>query len=314
VTHGDVTRALRRRAIGTVAQWNAAGLPRGHLRALVRAGKLVEVRHGVYAKAALADAASQEPAHAHALRAAAAILGTTTRPAVASHETAALIYGFDLLNEPPEDLVTLTRPPGSAAARTQRTRYVAAKLFRGHVTKCLGVPITTPARTVIDLARALPFMAGVVVADSALHAGKVKKAELAAVLDRCGGWRGADRARRVVEFADARAESVLESCARVVFERNGLEPPELQTYIRTAEVDYRVDFYWPKYRTIAEADGMKKYSDPATAVGQLKRDELLRETGRHVLHFTWQDVFYREPRLIGRLTETFTVRSPPASR
>lgn len=244
----------------------------------------------------------------------AAVLTTSSRPVAASHETAARLHGLDLLTEPPEELITLTRPPGNATGHKNSTRFVAAELFRGHVTRCLGVPVTTPARTVIDLARTLPFMDGVVVADSALHARLVTKAQLAAVLDRCGGWPGGDRARRVVEFSDGRAESVLESCARVVFERNGLEPPELQVYIRTAEVDYRVDFYWPRYRTIAEADGKKKYTDPSTAIGQLKRDELLRETGRHVLHFNWQDVFYREPRLIGRLTETFTVRSPPAFR
>ena len=233
---------------------------------------------------------------------------------VASYESAARIHGLDLLHEPPADLVTLTRPPGSAAARTEQTRYVAAKLFRGHVTKRYGVLVTTPARTVIDLARSLPFMDGVVVADSALHLGLVTKSELTTMLDRCGGWRGAERACRVVQFSDKRAESVLESCARVVFERNGLEPPELQAYIRTTEVDYRVDFYWPKYRTIAEADGAMKYRDPVKAIDQLKRDQLLRETGRHVLHFTWRDVFYREPRLIGRLTETFGTRPPPPSR
>ncbi len=309
-----MTGVLQQVKIGTTARWMAAGLTRWQVRALVDEGRLVVIRHGVYATAEVVATAERRPELWHAVRTMAAVLATSSRPVVASHETAALIYGFDLLNEPPEDLVTLTRPPGSATARTQRTRYVAAKLFRGHVTKCLGVPVTTPARTVIDLARALPFMDGVVVADSALHLGKVKKAELAAVLDRCASWRGGDSARRVVEFADARAESVLESCARVVFDRNGLEPPELQTYIRTAEADYRVDFYWPKYRTIAEADGQKKYADPAQAVGQLRRDEHLRETGRHVLHFTWRDVFYRESRLIGRLNETFTARSPPAFR
>jgi len=100
---------------------------------------------------------------------------------------------------------------------------------------------------VVDLARTLPFMDGVVVADSALRLRMVRKAELTAVLDRCAQWRGAERARRVVEFCDGRAESVLESCARVVFDRNGLEPPELQVHFDTAGGEYRADFYWRKY-------------------------------------------------------------------
>jgi very-short-patch-repair endonuclease len=292
----------------------AAGLTRWQVRALVDEGRLVAIRHGVYATAEAVAAAKRRPELRHAILAMAAMLATSSRPVVASYDTAARLHGIDLLHEPPEDLVTLTRPPGRAAMRGQQTRYVAARLFRGHVTKRHGVPVTTPARTVIDLARSTPFMDGVVVADSALHLGLVNKRELAAVLDRCGSWPGGERARRVVAFSDRRAESVLESCARVVFERNGLEPPELQAYIRTTEADYRVDFYWPEYRTIAEADGKKKYTDPANAIAQLRRDEHLRDTGRHVLHFTWRDVFYHEPRLIGRLTETFTTRSPPASR
>jgi very-short-patch-repair endonuclease len=292
-----------------------AGLTRWQVRALVDEGRLVPIRHGVYATTETVATAKRHPELWHAVRALATMMATSSRPVVASHETAAQLYGFDLLNDPPEELVTLTRPSGGARGHSRGTRLVSARLYRGHVTKRHGVPVTTPARTVIDLARTLPFMDGVVVADSALHASKVTKAELAAILECCGKWPGGDRARRVVKSSDQRAESVLESCARVVFERNGLEPPELQTYIRTAEADYRVDFYWPKYRTIAEADGLKKYENKNKAIEQLERDELLRGTGRHVLHFTWRDVFYREHGLIWRLTETFASQPPtPAGR
>ena len=240
------------------------------------------------------------------------MLSSATRPVAASHESAARIHGLDLLNAPPEDFVTLTRLPGSATGRCRGTRFVAANLTRGDVTRCFVVPVTTAARTVIDLARTLPFMDGVVVADSALRLGKVTKPELIKVLDRCGQWRGADRARRVVDFGNGLAESVLESCARVVFDRNGLEPPELQVRLDTAGGIYRADFYWWKYRTIGEADGLQKYDSKTKAIEQLSRDQFLRETGRHVVHFTWREVFYQESRLIGRLTSTFATPPPPA--
>lgn len=300
--------------VGTVAQWHSVGVTRGYFRSLVNDGELVQIRHRVYVTRAALAAAKRRPGLDQALQAMAAMLTTTSRRVAASHETAARIHGLDLLHPPPAELITLTRPPGSPTRRGSDLRLMAASLPASDVTSRHGVPVTRVARTVIDLARTLPFMNGVVVADSALHQGKVTKDELTAALNRWGRSQGAARARWVVEFSDARAESVLESCARVVFERNGLEPPELQTYIRTEEADYRVDFYWPKYRTIAEADGLKKYDTKTKAVAQLKRDQLLRETGRHVLHFTWDDVFYREPRLIGRVTETFTAQSPPASR
>ncbi len=151
--------------------------------------------------------------------------------------------------------------------------------------------MTTAARTVVDLARELDFRAGVVAADSALHRKLTAKEELRAVLATCSQWRGIQRAREVVEFADPRAESPLESIARVVFRDCGLPPPDLQVWLGgVAEPIGRVDFYWTKYRTIAEVDGDMKYKDPRRAKAQLKRDALLRSDGYEVVHFDWQEV------------------------
>jgi len=313
MTQSDVIGTLRRMKFGTVAQWNAAGVTRGYFRTLVLSGELVQIRHGVYVTRAAVAAAGRRPELGHGLRAMAAIL-VTSGLATASHESAARIHGLDLLNAPPEEFVTLTRPPGSPTRRGPGLRLVAASLPASDVTRHHGLPVTTAARTVIDLARTLPFIDGVVVTDSALHLGIVKKAELAAMLDRCARWRGVDRARRVVEFGNGLAESVFESCARVIFDRNGLEPPELQVHMETAEGVYRVDFYWRKYWTIAEADGLRKYEETAKAIGQLRRDQLLRETGRHVVHFTWRELFYSEALLMERLRETFAAAPPPPAR
>jgi hypothetical protein len=298
VTDGDVRRVLGRKGIATAAQWITAGISRRQLRTLVKRGDLVAVRYGVYATAWFLAMASKDPKSGHALEVAAVMLSTPTRPVVASHESAARIHGLDLLNAPPKELVTLTRLPGSATGHWRGARFAAAKFSRRDVTNFFGVPVTTPARTVVDLARATPFMDGVVIADSALRLTKVTKPELVATLDRCRQWRGADKARRVVEFSHRLAESVLESCARVVFDRNGLEPPELQVSFDTAGGVYRADFYWRKYLTIAEADGLQKYDDKTKAISQLRRDQFLRDTGRHVVHFTWRELFYQEALLI----------------
>ncbi len=154
-----------------------------------------------------------------------------------------------------------------------------------------GFPLTTAARTVIDLARELDFRSGVVAADSALHRKLTTKDELCSVLAACAQWRGVRRAAEVVEFADKRAESPLESIARVVFRDCGLPPPDLQVWLGgVVEPVGRVDFYWKRYRTVAEVDGDLKYKDPARAKAQLKRDALLRADGYEVVHFDWQEV------------------------
>ena len=130
-----------------------------------------------------------------------------------------------------------------------------------------------------------------VAADSALHRKLTSKQELREVLAACQRWRGIRRATEVVEFADLRAESPLESIARVVFRDCGLPPPDLQVWLGgVAEPVGRVDFYWKRYLTVAEVDGDMKYQDPARAKAQLRRDSLLRSDGYEVVHLDWQEV------------------------
>jgi len=87
------------------------------------------------------------------------------------------------------------------------------------------LPVTSVARTVVDLARTVPFEAAVVAADAALARRLVSSADLALMLVRCIGWRGSPAARRAIGFADDRAESVGETRSRVAIARAGLPAP-----------------------------------------------------------------------------------------
>jgi very-short-patch-repair endonuclease len=153
-------------------------------------------------------------------------------------------------------------------------------------------------------------MSAVVTADSALRAGLTTQRALVAVCEACVGWPGIRKARRVVEFADPGAESVLESCARVVFHEHGLEAPELQFTVTARDFRYSVDFYWAKYRVIAEADGAMKYSDQRAAIRQLKRDQQLRDFGYKVVHFTWAELFQNPEEVIARIRRAFASLTP----
>jgi hypothetical protein len=219
--------------------------------------------------------------------AAAAALGPS---AAVSHETAAQLHGLSVLGKPPA-LLHITRPPGvGSRSGKPGVRVHSAALPAEHVGGRLTVPVTTVPRTVIDLARVLDFRAGVVVADSALQQKLTSKNELRAVLAACPRWRGVRRATQVVEFADGRAESPLESLARVVFADCGLPRPELQVEIKDTEFIGRVDFLWREFWTIAEVDGAGKYDDRSRAVRQLRRDKRLREAGYEVVHFDWKEI------------------------
>ncbi len=303
------TDALSKIIIGTAADWRSAGVSGKRLAALARTGKLVRLRHGVYATASILARAEADAGLASALRVA-AVTAAATRKGVASHHSAALMHGVDLLRKPGDGVVTLTMPSGARTGPYGRAGVIrhVAELPDDHVTKLYGVPVTTAARTVADIARTSAFMEGVVAADSALRERHTSKTELRRVLARCGRWPGATRAREVVDFADPGAESVLESCARVAFRDQGLPPPELQVHIigRGGGIIARVDFFWRGFDTIAEADGLLKYEGRADAVAELKRDRLLREAGYEVVHFTWKELFSDPARVAARIRQAFT--------
>jgi hypothetical protein len=167
-----------------------------------------------------------------------------------------------------------------------------AALPESHVGRWDGVPVTAAARTVVDLARISPLRAGVVVADSALHNNHTTKEELQAVIESCRRWPGVQRAAEVVAFADSLAESPLESIARLAFRDCGLPPPQLQAVLGAdGRIIARVDFYWERLRTIAEADGEMKYDNRFAATHQLRRDADLRDSGFEVVHFGWHDIY-----------------------
>jgi Protein of unknown function (DUF559) len=303
-------------------QWHDRGVPPPLMRSLIRSGQLIRMRQGAYATKRAVDWAGADPVRAHVLDvlAARATLGgsgsgsgsasrsaSRSGNAVASYHSAAQLHRLSLLTSPPKSAVTLTLPPDRKRNRAKPADVVfhASQLPKEHVTRLHNLPLTTVARTVSDLARTLPFMDAVVVADSALNQEKTTKPELRQVLEEGQGWPGVRQARRVVDFADERAESPLESAARVVFAEAGLEPPELQVTIHGAQEQEpfaaRVDFLWREQKVIAEADGLVKYNDRVDLLKERERDHQLRAAGYTVVHFTWQEIFQAKETVIERV-------------
>jgi len=293
--------------VATPAEWRAVGITPAQFRSLTRAGALVRVRRGVYATRPAVESADGDSRQGHALHVAVARTAVG-RHAVASHQSAAVLHGIDLLRKPADGVVWLTRPPGQKHGQQfEGIHLYSARLPEKHVTTLYGMRVTTATRTVVDLARSLTYMEGVVAVDSALRMGKTTDFGLADVLRSCARWPGSDRARRAADFGSADAESVLESCARVVFAEAGLPPPVLQAAIATADAEFigRVDFCWPAYQVIAEADGMAKYEEPRRAREQIMRDIRLRDAGYKVVHFTWRELFDTPKRVIARIRTAF---------
>jgi hypothetical protein len=122
---------------------------------------------------------------------------------------------------------------------------------------------TAPAWTAVEIARNLRRPRALAVLDAALHVECCTPAELAAAVAEQKGRRGIVHVRELVLLADGRAESPMESEARLVFIDGGLPMPELQYEIRDLHGKlWRVDFAWPDSKVVAEYDSVEWHANP----------------------------------------------------
>jgi hypothetical protein len=150
---------------------------------------------------------------------------------VVSHGSAACLHGLDQLQIPGR-AVHVTKPDATAGRRTAIRHTYCAPIDPDEIMLVNGYRVTTPARTVVDIARTRSFEDALVVADHALRLGRATRAQLQAVVDRAPLRRGMRAARQVILFADGRAASAGESRSRLLIDRELLPVPELQLAIR----------------------------------------------------------------------------------
>jgi hypothetical protein len=287
----DAALILRRSAV--LGGWSDDEIAR-----LARRGQWSRVRRGAYVDGRLpTDAVAR-----HALLVA-GTLRQLRRPAVVSHQSAAVLLGMPLWGARLDRVHVTRRPPASTQTTGPLCCHVA-RLREDETTTVDGIRVTDVARTALDLARSLPFEPAVVVLDAALHEGKLDRAVVEQRLVDISGTRGSRHAGRVVRFADGRSESVGESRSRVVLHELGLAPSALQLELWRADGGFlgRADFAWEEERVVGEFDGRIKYGrllrpgqEPGDAVFEEKRrEDAIREEGWGVVRWTWSDLMRRD--------------------
>lgn len=144
-----------------------------------------------------------------------------------------------------------------------------------------GVPVTTPARTAVDLAcwyRPVEAVAGL---DALTRASWFKDVDVQRIMERCGGRRGIVRARESLDLVDAGAESPKESWLRVTLIRAGVPRP--QTQIAVYDGGWKpfafLDMGWPELKVAAEYDGDTHRTNPIRWRKDAKRYERLQRCG-----------------------------------
>lgn len=266
----------------TRAQARAAGLLRSEIGYLARRSAWEPIRRGMYA----------EPGGGASVRIGSALLATGSR-GVASHGSAAALLGLDLLRDPDATQTVLTVRPGQRGHRDlDGIRVHRAGLPPWHVSELNGLPVTTVARTLVDLTRALSLRDGVVAMDAALHSGRVRLEQLEEVLADCRGWPWIRRAASAVKLTDPAAESALESLSRIFFCAHDIPAPRTQFVVRSGQrFIARTDFWWEKPRVAGEADGLGKYAALADLHAEKLRQERIEALGIRVVRWTWGDIW-----------------------
>jgi very-short-patch-repair endonuclease len=152
-----------------------------------------------------------------------------------------------------------------------------------------GVPVTSPARTLLDQADELVLRQLELAFDRALVARIMRPQDVAELLSRTPGHRGAGRLRALLErqtgtttLTRSEAEELLLDLVR----RAQLPPPRVNTRV----AGYEVDFFWPELRVVVEVDGFRFHSGRRAFEHDHRKVQDLQSPGLTVLRVTYLEL------------------------
>jgi very-short-patch-repair endonuclease len=298
VAHVQVAATARRqRGRITVAQLREAGRGRGAVAHDTATGRLVREHRSVYAVGH--DAPARFAAEAAALLAA----GTA---AVISHLSAAHVWG--MLKPPGPKVVDVTVPTPRRSRdgiRLHRTRNPDPR----DRTRRYDLAITTPARTLLDLAEQVDFRTLEHAFNEALAQQLTTASDVHALLDRSPGRRGAAPLRRLLRPNDGFTRNKAERAMRALNQQAGLPRARYNRKLGP----YELDTFYPDHNLDVEIDGHGPHGTPRARERDLRRDaDLKANYGIDVIRIPWP-MLRDEPAavavLIARATSPGTTRA-----
>ena len=263
--------AARRHDVVTTAELVAAGLGRGAIARRVADGRLRSLHRGVYLVGPLKDAWTDAMAAALACGPGAAV----------SHHAAAAIWGFRPPWHGPIDVTTTRQLRPCRGIRLHRTR-------RLEVMTRDRVPVTTPARTLLDLAAHLDHRSLARAIEEARLQRLTTPAELVSLNARSSGRRGVKAL--AAALADGHEPSMTRSEAERTFLRlmRAARLPTPETNVRIA--GYEVDFLWRAQRLVVEVDGFAFHSSREAFERDRRKDAELQAAGLTVTRVTYRQI------------------------
>ena len=277
----------------TWSQMRAAGVSRGAITAHLEAGWLVRRHRGVYQLGAFAGPFGDEMA----------ALLSCARRVVISHWSAASVFA---LCQRHGRLVDVIVAEGFARRRPGIRPHRATALPACDVVVKHGLRVTTPARTLLDLAAAAPRDVLERLTEEAQVQNLASPAELLAVIERGARRPGVKTLREIVDFLDeplftrSEAERRLLELVRAA----KLATPRTNTHL----AGWEVDAVWEEQRLVVEVDGYRYHRTRAKFERDRRKDADLMLAGYRVLRITWHRLVKERDQVIALLAAALSTQ------
>jgi hypothetical protein len=284
---------LVRRQHGVVSRRQLEGLGFGPeaIKHRLRTGRLRRVTKGVYAVG--------RPELTGCGRWMAAVLSCGDG-ALLSHSSAAALWGMGKERAATE--ISISR--SSHLRRAGLTIHRRAGLGPDDVTVHKGIPLTTPAMTLLDHACRLGRGRMERMINEADKLGLIKPPALRAFLDTRPRREGVARLKALLDRRTfVFTEPGLEEAFLPIAEDAGLPPPLTQQRLN----GFKVDFFWPELGLVVETDGLTYHRTPAEQARDRLRDQAHTAAGLTPLRFTHDQVKY-EPGHVRRVLAATAAR------
>jgi very-short-patch-repair endonuclease len=218
--------------------------------------------------------------------------------AVLSHLSAAAVHGFFTWDDRyPEVTIRSVATRRHAGIRIHRTTTLdPADIVRHH-----ALPLTSPARTLVDLAAHLKAKPLRRATRHAQSLGLTTPGHLLATLERLGPHRGSNKLTRLLATGPAPTRSELEDVVLDLILSGGFAHPDVNRPIHIDHERVVPDFRWPTQRLIVEADGAAWHDHRLAREDDAERQALLEAHGERVLRVTWREAITVRARTLARL-------------
>ncbi len=275
---------------GVVALWQLLelGLSARAVRNRVASGALHRVHAGVYA--VRHGRLTREGRYMAAVLACGVDCGLSCR-------SAADLRGMRRSSRGAVEVVSPRRPGRKRAGIDAHT---SSTLLPRDIKEVDGIPCTSVARTLLDLAAVLPRRAVERAFDQAEVLQVLDARAIEDVLQRTNGHRGNGTLRAILNEhrpGSTLTRNDLEEAFLAICDRAGLPRPGVNVWIAVEPNGYEADFLWRDQGLIAEVDGGSSHGTSRAFVEDRVRDQRLTVAGYRVVRFPWQQVFY-EPETV----------------